>query len=136
LADEPGKWESWQVDDFWKAWENSDGERQRKAIESQRADPENLNHITAVRRSLDQQTAEVTAALEKGLPLERLLQSYGLSPDRVTEMMPESRFAAPELKQEQAQPAPSRTEELFAKLRENAREMTERQQTREPERDR
>jgi hypothetical protein len=143
MADAPGKWETWQVVDFWDAWNNSYGERQQKAMAREREDPDNPNSITTIHRSLERQTQEVSAALEKGLPLEPLLQSYGLAPVTVAEMLPESQRASPAREVQENSPMPAaekpltQEQELFAKLKEAAaRNQDNRQQTREQDRDR
>jgi hypothetical protein len=142
---EPGKWETWQVSEFWDAWNNSYGERQQKAMAREREDPDNLNSITTIHRSLERQTQEVGAALEKGLPLEPLLESYGLAPVTVAEMLPESQRVSParEVKENSPigqpveKPALTPEQELFAKLKEAAaRNQDNRQQTREQGQDR
>jgi hypothetical protein len=143
---EPNKWETWQVSEFWDAWQEG------KDARVQRIRDEKHEKLEDARSRVNFQEQQIKDMIERNGPVEQFMRSIDADPT-ARGILPEAQLRALEQKQGRASPArevqenspmPAAVEkpalspeqQLFARLQEQARNQDNRQQTREQGQDR
>jgi hypothetical protein len=95
---EPGKWETWQVSEFWDAWQEG------KDARVQRIRDEKHEKLEDARSRVNFQEQQIKGMIDRNEPVEQFMRSIDADP-AARGILPEAQLRALEQKQGRASPA-------------------------------